>query len=511
MSLSRVSAAACGLCLLAPAFSASAEHTTDPVPSVTVYGRPLSPFDLQPAWTALAEPNTAFLLRRVPGANFNFNGSLAGIAQYRGLFGARVNVLVDGMNIGNACSNNMDAPLHYLPRTQLESLEVIRGIAPVSSGIETIGGTVIANPVRLPFGETDAPTFQGSVSAGSQSVDDGYALNGLFGAANARHRVQLGASREDGDDRDFGDGTIRPSAYERDAYDVDYGFRTGRHEFDAGYRRNETGETGTPALPMDDIFSDAHVGRVGYTGHVGAAEVAARAYYTDIEHRMSNFEMRRVAAGRERVALATAGTLGYHAYAALPVAAGRFELGTNGLRVGNDSSTYSPADSAFFADNFQDVRRDAYSIYGEWEGFVAPRLDVELGLRYTHVAMEAGRVDASMARSMPGALRTLRDRFNGAGRDRDEDLVDWAAQAGYALGDALRLEVGVARKSRAPSYQERYLWSPLEATGGLADGNLYVGNLALDPEIAHQFELGLSWETDRYRLSISAIAPIAGR
>ncbi len=52
--------------------------------------------------------------------------------------------------------------------------------------------------------------------------------------------------------------------------------------------------------------------------------------------------------------------------------------------------------------------------------------------------MEAGRVAASMA---PGGLRTLRDRFNQAGRERDEDLVDAALQ-GHALDEAWRVERG---------------------------------------------------------------------
>ncbi len=484
------------LCITSGA-QAAAEAGAEAPQTVVVRGRPLSPFTHQSAWTALAEPNVAYLLKRVPGANLNFNGSLAGIAQYRGLFGPRVNVLVDGTSFGNACPNNMDAPLHYLPRTQLEDLEVIRGIAPVSSGIETIGGTVIANPVRLSFANGDAPEFHGNINGGGQSVDDGYAVNGLFGVANAQHRAQLGVSREEGDDREFGDGRIRPSAYARDAYDLDYGYRTGAHEFDAGYRRNETGETGTPALPMDDIYSDADMGRVGYTGSVNGVEVGARAWYTDIAHRMSNYDMRRVPLGRERHVDATAETLGAKAHAGVAAGGGHLEIGGDMLRVGNDSTMFSPTNAVFFADNFQDVRRDAYSVYGEWARPLAERTELELGLRYTHVAMEAGRVDASVARMAQGGLRTLRDRFNQASRDRDEDLVDWAAVVTHALDEAWRVELGVARKSRAPSYQERYLWSPLEANAGLADGNLYVGNLALDPEIAHQVELGLTWENAR--------------
>lgn len=497
----RLLVAACCLSHLLPALAAAPDTETAALPTVVVHGRPLTPFTHQPAWTALAEPNIAYLLKRIPGANLNFNGSLAGIAQYRGLFGSRVNVLIDDMAIGNACSNNMDAPLHYLPRTQLENLELIRGIAPVSSGIETIGGTVIAEQRRLPFSAGDAAEFHGAIEGGGQSVDDGYALNGLFGIANARHRAQLGISREDGDDREFGDGHIRPSAYARDAYDVDYGFRDGPHELGLGYRRNETGATGTPALPMDDIYSDANIGRIGYAGLLGGAEVGIRAWYTAIDHRMSNFEMRRVPLGRERFVDATAGTFGAHAYAGLPAAGGHLEIGTDMLRTGNDSTIFAPNNAAFFVDNFQDARRDAYSLYGEWARFIGERTELEFGLRYTHVAMEAGSVDASMARAMAGGLRVLRDRFNAASRERDENLVDWAMLATYALTSTLDLEFGVARKNRAPSYQERFLWTPLEATAGLADGNLYVGDLTLDPETAHQFELGMNWEAERARFA----------
>ena len=37
---------------------------------------------------------------------------------------------------------------------------------------------------------------------------------------------------------------------------------------------------------------------------------------------------------------------------------------------------------------------------------------------------------------------------------------------------------------------------PLQATGGLADGNTYIGDINLDPEVAHQVELGLNMATN---------------
>lgn len=467
---------------------------------MTVYGRPLSPYTLQPQWSALAETNTALLLRRIAGANVNFNGTLAGIAQYRGMFGPRVNVNIDGINIGNACSNNMDAPLHYMPRAFVESVEVIRGIAPVSSGLETIGGTVVADSRLSRFTDGDAFELHGNVNAGGQSVDDGFAASGLVSVANSRHRLHVGANREEGDDREFGDGTIVPTSYERTAFDTGYGFRGGAHELAFDYRRNDTGPTGTPALPMDDIYSDANLFRSRYDGRIGAVDMLGKLYYTDIDHRMSNYELRAAMPGRRRFTLASSNALGYQAEAMVALAGGNLKLGADGHLLDYRADIGDPDNPMFFLRNFNDLERDRYGAYAEWTAPSTGRIGGLIGLRWTHVAMDAGRVDASMAMMMP-ALATLRDRFNASDRSVDDDNIDAVAIAEYRFSDATTLELGVAHKTRSPANQERYLWSPLEATGGLSDGNLYVGDVDLDPEHAWQLELGLDWRAKRVYLT----------
>ena len=52
-----------------------------------------------------------------------------------------------------------------------------------------------------------------------------------------------------------------------------------------------------------------------------------------------------------------------------------------------------------------------------------------------------------------------------------------------------------------PFHQERYLWLPLQATAGLADGRTYTGNLNLDPEVAHELELGFDWQNSQWEIS----------
>ena len=56
---------------------------------------------------------------------------------------------------------------------------------------------------------------------------------------------------ENGDDAAFSDGKIRPTKYERQRYDLGYGFRTGNNTLEVDYGYNDTGDSGTPALPTD--------------------------------------------------------------------------------------------------------------------------------------------------------------------------------------------------------------------------------------------------------------------
>jgi len=113
--------------------------------------------------------------------------------------------------------------------------------------------------------------------------------------------------------------------------------------------------------------------------------------------------------------------------------------------------------------------------------------------------MDSG--DIAIFSGLPAGLQTLSTNFNNEDHSEDEHLVDVFATFSHDLSNETTVEVGFARKTRAPSYQERYLWAPLQSTGGLADGNNYIGDIDLDQEVAYQFELGLDWHTNRAAIS----------
>lgn len=160
-----------GATLTVVIFQPVSADTTN-IPEITIYGN-ASDFGsavIAPELTNSPQGDTAQLLQKMPGANVNSNGTLTGIAQYRGMYGDRVNKLIDGIKISSGGPNAMDAPLSYIPRAQLESLEVVRGLAPVSSGNETIGGTLSARSQVSQFADSDDFQFNG-LMWGGRAID----------------------------------------------------------------------------------------------------------------------------------------------------------------------------------------------------------------------------------------------------------------------------------------------------------------------------------------------------
>jgi iron complex outermembrane receptor protein len=236
--------------------------------------------------------DTAQLLKKAPGASVNSNGPLSGIPQYRGMYGPRVGVQLDGMQLASAGPNLMDPPLSYAAAAQLESLQLYRGIAPVSAVQESIGGAVNAVSWRGEFTDSGNMDLAGRLVASGQSVNQGSQVGASLLAANNQHRLLLAAMTESGDDAEFGDGRILPSEYQRDRYDLGYGFRTGKHSMQLDYSRSETGDTGTAALPMDIEYIDGDLYGLGYAYDGGDWSIDMTLFGSQLDHGMSNYHLR---------------------------------------------------------------------------------------------------------------------------------------------------------------------------------------------------------------------------
>ena len=124
--------------------------------------------------------------------------------------------------------------------------------------------------------------------------------------------------------------------------------------------------------------------------------------------------------------------------------------------------------------------------FAEWENAWTPAFTTVLGVRGDLVWMNAGQVHPyapglSMADDMAAAA------FNAEDRGRSDAHFDYSALARYRPGAHATFELGVSRKTRSPSLYERYAWSQSansQMTGWFGDGNGYVGDVRLKPEVA---------------------------
>ncbi len=474
---------------------------TELLPTITIEGQGTRPGQIAVTPESGGALDAALLLKRVPGGNVNRNGPLTNIPQYRGLFGNRVGVKVNGVNVKEAGPNAMDTRSSAVPKSLVKSVKIYRGIAPVSAGMETLGGAMEINSRRSEFSDGVTPEFHGFVNAGYSWVDFGRYYGGMLGLSNDTHRINAGGNIEKGNNYKFkGNKTVRPSQYDREVFSVGYGFKPAEnHEISIDYDFRDTGHTGTPSLPMDIDYIRTNIGSIGYKGKwTDTLGVTFKGFYDRGRHGMSNHLLRsapRPGGGDQRFRENTTKlqTGGYNLrFNMSEVQGGNLTVGFDGDLAVNDSVVSDFTNPGFFLDNFVNSTKDRYSGFVEWNGDVADRLNLEIGFRYAYVHMDSDKVDTVLARSRPPA-KTLRDRFNNADRSKNDHLFDATAVLRYAAFDSLDLEFGVARKTRAPSYQERYLWIPLEATGGLADGRVYVGDASLDHEKSYQLEMGVDW------------------
>ncbi len=445
-------------------------------------------------------PDSTELLKGMAGASVVKNGPLTGFAQYRGMFGQRINTVIDGATHTSGGPNWMDAPLHYAPASQVSNIRVYRGASPVSSGQETIGGSVIVETKSGDFTDSAEVVLSGEVSVGGETNNNATMVSALITVANKNHWLNVKGLDEQADDMAFDGGEITPTEYERRRFDVGYGVRFGAHEIEIGGGRNETGDAGTPALPMDisSIDTDMVRGKYTYQGDESVVEVLL--FANDVEHGMTNYHLREApgeAAGY-RTAAATGesqgGKIVFRSEGELS-----FEVGMDVLQSEHSTDITNPNMPMFLVKNFNEATRDSVGVYAESAFGLSDVLSLDSGVRVNHISMDSGEV--SVAGVMMPMMESLATSLNASDRSQDDTLIDWVSTLTYELSDDVSVFAGLARKNRAPSYQERYLWMPMESTGGLADGNTYIGDVELDAELSHEINLGFDLSAGAFDVS----------
>ena len=442
--------------------------------------------------------DTAALLLAVPGAAVVRNGPLTSIVQLRGLSGDRVKTLVDGMTLTPACPNHMDPPLHYAAPAAVQSLTVMAGITPVSQGGDSLGGTVLVEAPPPRFAVDERPLGFGGASGQFRSSNDGIGVQGEGGVASRTFSVGYQGGWQSADDLRFPGGRVKDTSYELQQHGLTTAFRApqGVWSVDAGLQ--QTREAGTPALPMDMIEDDSWRVGLRHRGDYGGTSVDGRVYFHSIDHLMDNFSLRPLGPGAAPMfSPAESDDVGTELAVAIPHERHTWRVGTGFHR--NEFEAYQQnALTGAQQDTLAEAARTRVGTWLEWQMDWSETWTTLLGARNDTVLSDAGEV----RRAFPAAVPD-RNRFNAAEHDLVDVLGDFTAALRYRATEHSTYELAWARKSRAPSLLERYLWTPLSASAGQADGRTYLGNLDLDPEVSHQAAVTADWHGSRWQIKLT--------
>ena len=495
--------------------ASSASFAQENIEEVVIIGRQEFVEKEFTATRAGANVDAAKLMNQVPGGAAANNGPLTGQIQYRGMFGPRINVRVDGMLIHGGGPNWMAPPLHHIPAGLMQDLTVEQGIPSISTG-GGIGGAATAHWKRPAYNISNDWKFSGDTETALSSVDSGSSVSGVFGLSSANQRIYAVGSFDEGDDYESAKGKVSATEYDRDVYGLGYGFSKGGHEFEVNIHKIKTEDTGTPSLPMDIDWFNTEVWNASYKTDLNGIGLEVRVYGSKIDHGMSNSLLRPTPdfsslmlppfiGDDARSVVTDSEESGFKVALDWAVGNGTVITGIEGKDGKHNAAVYDPDFAPFFVNNFNDSDVESLAVFGEWSSLIGKNWYVEAGFRSEEVDMSTGTVDAFPARLVdmdpakwpmgtpPRAVWLLRQNFNNADRSQNDRNLDWVLKSRYQATGNLVVELGIARKNRSPLYQERYLWIPLEANAGLGDGNNYVGNPLLEPEESHQIELGFDW------------------
>ena len=465
-----------------------------------------------------ATSDSARLLQNIPGVSLYAAGAISSLPAIHGLADDRIRVQVDGMDLMAACPNHMNSALSYIDPSKVGSITVYAGITPVSVGGDSIGGTIQVKSAPPEFAEAGQPAFAKG-QAGTFFRSNANAKGYNIGATWVGHDVNLSysGSRSQADNykaaRDFKavtrgreNGPLIPgnvvgsSAYSGSKnQELALALRHEEHLLQLSVSRQTVGFEGFPNQRMDMTGNQNTLLNLRYTGRYQWGELEARLYDQDTRHNMDmgpdrysyGYGMPMDSKGKTRGATIQGSIL---------------SSGRDIVRLGAEYQQYTlydwwPAVGGTMGPNaYWNVdygQRNKIDVYSEWEASWNTQWLTQIGVRSTTVRTNAAPVQG-YDNGLAGLWGNEAAAFNALDRKRTEHNWDLSAIARYTPDATQHYEAGYARKSRSPSLYQRYPWStqPMAAlmNNFVGDGNGYVGNVDLRPEVAHSVSVTGNWQ-----------------
>ena len=451
-------------------------------------------------------PNTAAMLLNIPGVSMYTGGGVSGLPSIHGLADDRVAVKVDGLDLISSCPNHMNSPLSYISPSNVGSVKVITGLSPVSAGGDSLGGVVSVQSLPPVFANKGETLTQGEVGASYSSNANAIAGNLNVTAAGDEFSVnytidsaKAGNYTAGGNFKPAANGlsgnTVGASKYIATNQQLSLAWQKDNHlvEFKAGYQFIPF--EGYSNQRMDMTKNQSEQFNLKYTGKYNWGTLEAQAYNQMVNHQMDDNTGARTSPAMPM--LATSSTNGAVIKGTLPISETQLaRIGTEwqGYKL-NDWWPPSGTGMMMSPNTFQNINngtRDRLALFSELEQQWSKELMGLAGVRVEQVAANAGNVQgySSMYQSQANA-------FNAQKHQQTDYNWDLTALSRYKPDNNQNYEAGYSRKTRSPNLYERYSWSttPMAAimNNFVGDGNGYVGQVTLAPEVANTVSFASDW------------------
>jgi len=452
--------------------------------------------------------DTSRLLQSVPGVNVYSAGGVSALPVINGLNDDRVKILVNGMSLTAACANHMNPPLSYVDPGQVVVADVIAGVTPVSKGGDSLGGTVVIETAAPTFAETGEDVItSASISTYYRSNGDGVGVAATASAATENFSISYtgGWSKADNYDRGDDGPQVRSTRYQSSNNSLTLAARDGRDIYVVQGSYENIPYQGYYNQYMDMVDNEAWSFNARALTHHDWGILDVRAFYQHVDHMMDHLEDKP-----GQMPMYTQGQdLGYSIKAEIPLTS------VDVLRIGNEfhrqtlDDWWPPVAGSMMMSpntywNINGGERDHLGTFIEWEHQWDRAWSTLLGARNDTVWMDTGDVQAysDMCMGMGPCDATAAAAFNAKDHKRTDTNFDLTALVRFEPTDQETYEFGYARKTRSPSLYERYAWGvgtmATNMIGWYGDANGYMGNVDLDPEVAHTLSATAAWH-DRTR------------
>ena len=506
-----------------------------------------------------ASSDSASLLDALPGVSRYGAGGVSSLPAIHGLADDRIRIQVDGMDLISSCANHMNPPLSYIDPTLVGSVRLFAGITPVSVGGDSIAGTIQINSAAPLFAKAgEGLLLTGQAGTFYRSNGDARGANLSATIANEILSVTYAGSTVQANNYDaggkfksagFSEGTavwlagneVGSSQYKSENQSLAFALRQENQLFELKYVYQHIPYQGFPNQRMDMTENTSQKVNFRSFGQYDWGSLEARAYYDDTRHKMNFLEDKLQTTGM--MANPAGMPMDTHGETAGALIKADIRLSDRDLlRVGSDYQHYHLDDwwpaigpyvppmggmggmggmagmsnmmngSTFW--NIHNGIRDHFDVFGEWEARWSSQWLSQLGLRSSTVWMDTGDVQGYNVPDYGNPLNptSIPGAFNAQNHSRTDHNLDLTALLRFTPDAQQTFEAGFARKTRSPNLYERYAWSTNNAMtmtmiNWFGDGNGYVGNLNLKPEVANTISATASWHDAKKSLWGFSITP----